>query len=82
MGQGDRDDGAALAAEAFEGAFHRGADLRVEALAEVLGRHADPQASDGGAERPDVVFARMVRGRGVQRVRPGDHAEHRGRILH
>ena len=61
------------ALEAVEGALDGGADLGVEAFAEVLGGYADAEAGDGLCERGHVVGDGAVGAGGVERVAAGEH---------
>ncbi len=71
---------AALCAEAVEGALDGGADLGVEAFAEVLLGNADAQAGDGLGEGGDVVGDGAIGAGGVEGVLAGEDCEHRGGV--
>ncbi len=62
--------------------FHRGPDLGVHAVDEVLARHADAHSGHARLEICVVVGRVELRGGGVARVVPGDDLQQRRHVAH
>ncbi len=69
-------------AQAVQRPLHRSPDLRIQALTEVLLRHADPQPGNALGQLRRELWHWRVRRRCIHRIRPGQHLHHGRRIGH